>query len=225
MAEVAWLRTESQKAYDDYRMVVDKNFILSYWQGYIAGFIFSDVQKCIEATANFAVAQSLMSYTEFMGALIEGNLGETGHSHDDFNAFLQYFSWNGDDNYYSNFKITYKEKPSAKEKSLDIYTAFRCGLVHEYLPKLPSMIHNNPKPVNDGSGNMVYCIDGDAGIGWINHSGEKVLRFHNNAYFRDFKVAADKVFRQIFVQNDPLITANAEKSLKRIFTRELVVPS
>lgn len=203
-------------------MVIDKNLILDYWQQYVTGFIYCDIQKCIEAKANFTVAQALMSYTEYIGALIEGHLGESGHSRDDFNAFLQYFSWNDDENYYQNLKIKYKEKPSAKEKKMDIYTAFRCGLIHEYSPKLPCIVHNNPEEVNDGEGNMVYCIDDDAGIGWINHHGQRVLRFHNNAYFRDFKAAADKVFRQVFVQNDPGITANIETSIKRIYTRELI---
>jgi hypothetical protein len=207
--------------HDRHMAVIDKDFVLSYWQEYVTGFIFSDIENSIKATANFTVAQALMSYTEFMGALINGHLGETGHSHDDFNRFLKYLSWNGNDDYYSNFKIKYKEGPSTREKSVDIYTAFRCGLVHEYLPKLPSIVHNNPLPIKTSDGRVVYCVDEDAGIGWIDHDGRKVLRFHNNAYFRDYKKAVDRVFRQIFVQNDPGITAKVEKSLARVFSREL----
>ena len=198
-------------------MTIDKNFILDYFQQYIFGFIFSDVENCIKARANFSVACLLMSYTEHIGALIQGNLGISGKSKSDFNHFLEYMNFQDNNNYYKDFKIKFKDD-QGKEKEVGIYEAFRCGLIHEYFPKVKSIIHNNPDRVD-------HCIDNDSGIGWIEHDGQQTLRFHTNAYYRDFKKAVDKVFRQIFVQNDSGIICKTEQSLKRIFERELILPS
>jgi hypothetical protein len=50
----------------------------------------------------------LLSYTEFLGGLINGTLGLQGKSHEQFNKALEYFEWNGDENYYKNFKVKFK---------------------------------------------------------------------------------------------------------------------
>jgi len=198
-------------------MIIDKNFILDYFQEYIFGFMYSDLENCIRAKANFAVAALLMSYTENIGGLITGNLGLIGTSKADFSTVLEYFTFVDDTRHYKDFKITLKEADQSKERNFTIYEAFRCGLIHEYFPKLPCIIHNNADDV-------AHYVESDAGIGWIIHKGQKTLRFHTNAYYRDFKNAVDKVFRQVFIQNDPGITTNIEKSLGRIFSRKLILP-
>lgn len=195
-------------------MIIDKNFILDYFNEYIFGFIFHDIENCIKAKANFAVATLLMAYTEKIGSLINGNLGLSNHSQEDFNKFLEYFEFNRDQNYYNKFDIEFKENEI--KKSMNIYIAFRCGLIHQYFPKLPCIIYNNPNDINH------YTSD-DAGIGWIDHEKIRTLRFHTNAFNRDFKKAFDKIFRQVFVQNDPGLTTKIEESLKRIFNRDLIV--
>jgi hypothetical protein len=195
-------------------MIIDKNFVLGYFRKYIFGFIFNDIENCILAKANFAVATILMSNTEYVGALISGNLGLSGHSKSDFNKFLDYFEFNCDSDYYRNFEIEFRD--SNKTSKVGIYEAFRCGLIHEYFPKISCIINNNADNVNN------FLAD-DAGIGWIQHSDTKTLRFHTNAFYRDFKKAVDKVYRQVLIQNDPGITVNIENSLNRIFSRALII--
>lgn len=194
-------------------MIIDKNFVLDYFQEYIFGFMFNDIENCIKAKANFAVATLLMAYTEKIGSLTSGHLGLSGHSEKDFDECLKYFEFQGKPDYYKDFKIKYEE--NGKENEIGIYKAFRCGLIHQYFPKIPCITHNNSDSVD-------HVIDTDAGIGWIQHNGIKTLRFHTNAYYRDFKKAVDKIFRQIFVQDDPEITTGVEKSLKRIFDRKFL---
>lgn len=197
-------------------MVIDKNSVLDYFTNYIHGFMFNDIENSINAKANFAVATLLLSYTENIGSLISGHLGLKNHSYKDFNKMIEYFDFNGDTNYYKNFKIEYRADKSSPIEELDIYTAFRCGFIHEYFPKLPCMVQNN-QPVD-------YCLDSEAGIHWYDDSGVIRLRFHNNAYYRDLKKAVDKIFRQIFIQNDPSITSNTIKSLERVTDRVLITP-
>lgn len=115
-------------------MIIDKNFVLDYFQEYIFGFLYADVENCIKAKANFAVAALLMSYTENVGALITGNLGLSRNSKTDFKVFLEYFTFQKDTNYYKGFKIKFKEEGEAKDSEIAIYEAFRCGLIHEYFP-------------------------------------------------------------------------------------------
>ena len=179
--------------------------------------MYSDIGNCIKARANFAVATILMAYTEKIGALINGNLGKSGTSKHDFNTFIEYLDFKGDREHYKNFKIQYKEDPSQNIKTIYIYEAFRCGFVHEYFPKLPCLVHNNANDINQ-------FVEDDAGIDWINHEGKKTLRFHTNAYFRDFRKAIDEIYKQIFVQNDPGIIVNIENSLKRILNRVIITP-
>lgn len=175
-----------------------KKEIKNYFKKYIFGYIFNDIENCIKAKANYTVALALLSYTEFLGALINGNLGEPGNSHKNFNKALEYFEWNENTDYYKDFKITFKDI-NGKEKDGDIYTLFRCGLAHEYFIKGDSFVHNNPNGFRDAAG-IFYgegCIDSDAGVQVIEEKGKKKLRFHNNAYFRDFKKAWQKYYRNI----------------------------
>lgn len=140
----------------------------------------------------------------------------SGTSQNDFNYFLEYLEFKGNHNYYKNFNIEYRERPFKPIKKLNIYKTFRCGFIHEYFPKVKCIVHNNPDAIN-------HFIEDDAGIGWINHKGQTTLRFHTNAYFRDFKNGIDKIHKQIFVQNDPGIILNIENSLKRILNREIII--
>ena len=190
-------------------MTIDKNFICDYFQEYIFNFMYSDISNCIKAKANFAVATLLMVYSEKIGALINGNLGKIRTSELDFNYFLEYLEFKKDTDYYRKFEIDYRDEPSKPIKKLNIYKAFRCGFVHEYFPKIPCIVHNN-------ADNIDHYIEDDVGIGWIQHEGQKILRFHTNAYFRDFKNGIYKIYKQIFVQCDPGIIVKTEESLKRI---------
>lgn len=134
--------------------------ILKFFQKYIFEWMYSDIENCIKAKANLVVATILMSYTENIGALIEGNLGEERTSEKNFNEFLKYFEFKGDQNYYQNFKIKYQEADSSVIKEANIYKAFRCGLIHEYSPKIPCIIHNNPDRAD-------HFAEEDAGISLV----------------------------------------------------------
>lgn len=179
---------------------------------YVKGFIFSDIENCIKAKANFAVANILMTYTEYVGALISGNLGLNGHSEESFNLFLSYMKWNCDQQYYQDFVVEYLDDAGNKN-SMNIYVAFRCGLVHEYFPKFPSMIHNNP--------DVNYVVSEDKGIGWH----ENKLRFHTNAYYRDFKEAFTLIEKEVFEKKNQSIIENIQKGLSRIEKRKVLLPS
>lgn len=195
---------------------MDKQDVLKFLQDYVYGFMYNDINNCIQVGANFGVATLLLSYTENMGSLINGHLGLKNKSHEDFDKMLEYFDFQGDQNYYKDFRIKYKEDSSKQAEELDIYTAFRCGFIHEYFPKLPCIVHNNPQ--------IDYVLESEAGIHWYDDGQEKRLRFHTNAYYRDFKNAIDKIKKNVEDQTGTTLTENIIKSLERITSRVLVIP-
>ena len=191
----------------------------------------TDIENCIKGKANFAVAALLMIYSENVGALIEGHLGLTNTSGLDFRKFLEQLEFNGNPDYYKNFQIRYQESPSSVIKTIDIYTAFRCGLIHEYAPKVTCIIENHSDDINRFERT-------DPGIGWhtpaspsgsVGYSGymapvhptrTPALRFHTNAYFRDFRNAVNKIYKNI--STDPTLLKNIEISVQRVSNRQLI---
>jgi len=214
---------------------MDKAAVLDFFRKYVLGWMCSDIENCIKAKANFAVAALLMTYTENTGALIEGHLGLTGTSEKDFNTFLEYFDFKTDSNYYRDFKIKYQDSNSSAVQTANIYKAFRCGLIHEYAPKFPCAIENH-------SDNIDHFTENDPGIGWCypavsinftSYSGSSgympqttaagpFLRFHTNAYFRDFKNALSKIFEKISVQQNQILINNVQTSLDRVLGRKII---
>lgn len=185
--------------------------IIDFFDEYIFGFIFSDIERCIQARANYIVALALLSYTEYIGGLITGKLGLKDQSGPNFREALKYFEWNGDKNYYKNFKVNYKEDEKQKEKEADIYKIFRCGLVHEYFVKGDSFVHNEPS----------YLPDEDKGIEWVKVNGQKRLRFHCNAYFRDFRKAVMKYYKLLVIDKEPTLLSHFNEALDRIGNRRV----
>lgn len=168
------------------------------FEKHIFGYIFNDIQNCIKAKANYTVALALVSYTEFLGGLITGTLGIPGKGCERFKAALKYFEWNGDISYYESFKVKFKDiDPQIRDG--DIYKLFRCGLAHEYFIKGDSFVHNNPDGCRDKSGvfHCEGCIPDDAGVQVHDEGAPKRLRFHTNAYFRDFKEAWIKYYSDL----------------------------
>ncbi|MHA1856352.1 MAG: hypothetical protein ACTSYY_09910 [Promethearchaeota archaeon] len=190
-----------------------KQEIIDYFQEYIFGFIFRDIENCIKSGANYTVALALLSYTEFLGGLIKGTLGlpNPGMSQERFNAALEFFDWEGDEDYYKNFKIRFRDI-DFQEKQGNIYQIFRNGLAHEYFIKGDSYVHNNP----DGS------VDpNDKGVEVGVFHGKKRLRFHCNAYFRDFKKACLKYYKKLIVEEDKNLLTNFNNALDRISVRKI----
>jgi hypothetical protein len=204
-----------------------------FFDQYVFKWMFSDIENCIKAKANFAVAALLMTYTENIGSLIEGNLGLSGTSESDFNKFLEYFDFNDDPFYYKIFKITYHDPNPPKITTANIYRAFRCGLIHEYAPKIPCVVENHSDRVDHYEKN-------DPGIGWVyppqdydisNSSGyvplkagKPYLRFHTNAFYRDFKKAVEKIYKKINAKDSEVIHHKSQISIARVLSRKLIIP-
>jgi|GEM_PF-3317963 len=183
----------------------DEGTIRDYFNEFVYGSIFQDLDSCIKAQANFLVALGLMSYTEYLGGLLTGNLGIKNQVEVNFNKALEYFEHAGDGSYYLNFHVLDKNTSS----NLNIYEIFRNGLVHEYFPKGKELIivYNEPR---------LPLPAADQGVGWINQDGQRILRFHCNAYFRDLKQAFDKYFQELIVKKDSVLLANFYKSINNL---------
>lgn len=92
----------------------------SNWLGqFVEGFMFNDVQACIDGKANFAGALALSVYSEILGGLRIGRMDEDA---DKYKAFLKEMGY--DDN-----------------EAGHAYGQVRCGLVHQYFLKQESTIH------------------------------------------------------------------------------------
>jgi hypothetical protein len=59
----------------------------------------------------------------------------------------------------------------------------------------------------------------DAGIGWIDHEGKRTLRFHTNAYFRDFKEAVENL--RTLVRTDNQIQKKFSTAVSRLLNRQI----
>ena len=65
--------------------------IIDYFNEFIFGFVYHDIERCIEAKANYIAALALLSYTEYIGGLISGNLGMKDKAKENFEEALKYF--------------------------------------------------------------------------------------------------------------------------------------
>jgi hypothetical protein len=182
-----------------------------FFDAFVYSFMCGDVERCIAARANQGVALMLLSYTEVMGGLSTGNLGLTSHSTADFRAGLSLMEWNGHPNYYRDFRVDLLEPGKAPDR-MDVYKIFRCGVAHEYFVKGLALVHNNPDRVD-------HCIPQDKGIGWIDHAGTRILRFHTNAYYRDFRAAMAKLHAK--AKTDPAARAAFSDAVARLKSRSV----
>lgn len=128
-------------------------YVKEYFDEFIFGYMFTDIENCIYAKANYTVALALLSYTEYLGGFVNGTLGLRDKSQEQFNKALEYFDWNGDFEYYKNFRQPYIDIDS-KNKVGNIYSLFRCGLAHEYFIKGDALVLNNPGIYTDNNGIM-----------------------------------------------------------------------
>ena len=183
--------------------------IKKHFREYIFGFIFNDIHGCIKAGANYTVALALLSYTEYVGGLINGTLGLQGKSQEQFNKALEFFEWNGDGKYYKDFKQKYRDI-DFQIKEGTIYALFRCGLAHEYFIKGDSLVHNNPNG---------YFVDGDAGVQVIDGR----LRFHTNAYVRDFNNAVQKYYEKLIKEKNQDLLDAYDSAMDRVSVREILM--
>ena len=200
--------------------------IIDYFQEFIYGSICHNIENCIKAGSNYVVALALLSYTEYIGRLISGNLGIQRESGKSFKKALDYFpnEYNKVD---SSIVIQYIDKDGQPildkkgnpEQDKGIYGLFRCGMVHEYFIKGLGAVINNP----DGHAEA-HLIGVEVMNVEISSTGieEKLLILRTNEYFRDFKSAIDRIFKLLVVDKDPRLLRGFNNSLDRIYSRRIL---
>lgn len=186
-----------------------KEDIINYFHEFIFGFICHDIERCIEAKANYVVALALLSYTEYIGGLVSGNLGlrDRGIPTRNFKKALKYFPKEYD-NIDSSIKVEYKDDKGEAITETGIYSLFRCGMVHEYFIKGESVIHNDP------------CGPTKSHIGIIKTAGK--FEFHTNEYYRDFGLAIMKIYKMLIIDSNPILLKGFNESLDRIYSRKIL---
>ena len=121
------------------RKIMEINETLEHFSRFVEGFIFNDIQRSIVANTNFLTSLGLVSYTEFIGGLITGNGGKGRHSEKNFYAAYNRL---GED--YKKFNRQIIEAIKKKDGTIaNFYNVVRCGLVHEFFIKAPSIIAKN----------------------------------------------------------------------------------
>ena len=192
--------------------------IIDYFQEFIFGFIYHDVENCIKAGANYVVALALLSYTEFVGGLVSGNLGLKNKSRDNFNEGLKYFppEYRAID---SSLKVEYVDEQGIKRTEEGIYNLFRCGMIHEYFVKgVMTTVINNP----DGR-----IMPGSIGVEIFpgtpsSADTQKLLLFRTNEYFRDFKSVIDGIYKKLVVEYDSQLVEGFTRSTNRVYSRRIL---
>jgi len=102
----------------------EKEQIENFFKEYVFGFMCGDIERAMQQGCNFLCALGLVAYTEIMGRLVIGKLGEEGYGKESFCSFLRYMG----------------EKYVELDKIYNLYKKVRCGLVHEYFIVGPSTI-------------------------------------------------------------------------------------
>jgi hypothetical protein len=96
-----------------------KQELCAYFHEVIDRIFYPELERCIKNDTRYVAALALLSYTEFMGALISEHLGSRGTSTDDFNAALRYFP----DRYQdanSELKVEYEDENGVKNRRGDL---------------------------------------------------------------------------------------------------------
>lgn len=128
---------------------------------------------------NLLAALGLVSYTEALGRIRRFN-EHLPHS-DPQACFLAFFDKMAIPSY-CNWRLDWESK-----YDISLYEALRCGLVHEYQPKVDSAF---------------WIGSGDA-LGLADEKG--VLTFKAEPYLRHFAEAADALHRELLALDDPRI--------------------
>lgn len=102
-----------------------------FFNEYIFGFIYHDINAAICGKANYLAALGLLAYTEFLGKLVKGG----GEGSEQFYEFL-----------HNDMGTEYQKL----KRQVDVYVVFRHGLAHQYfIKKRPSvvvMFNRPPQP-------------------------------------------------------------------------------
>lgn len=159
-----------------------------FFKEYIFGFIFNDIQAAIDGKANYLAALGLVAYTEFMGGLISGNLGQQGQSRKRFYAFL--------DRLGSPYQEIRKQREFVK-----VYSNIRCGLAHAYFINQDSVVQMT---IGDGHGNTCG-IEVDVAT--------EVVWFVVERYWQDFKKAVKTYHKALIQDQDPVLLSKFQEAV------------
>jgi hypothetical protein len=153
-------------------------------------FIPNDIRRALDdAKANYLAALGLLSYTEILGGFISGNGARTGHAARNFKAALQRFP--------SEYGLVDKALvviDADGKQQTGIYSIVRCGLVHEYGVKAPSIVYAS----SDG-----VAKPDRYGVAVVTENGRRVIEINCHEYARDFQVAVDSVWADLAADNEP----------------------
>jgi len=199
--------------------------IIDYFRQFIHGFIFNDIANCIKCRANYVVALALLSYTEYLGGLISGNLGlkDKGKSKQNFEKALEFFPKEYEE-LDSSITVQYTDEKGILCTERGIYTLLRCGMVHEYFTKGFATIYNDPSgqvQSHIGILKKEYQIKFHKSFAMEPYSN-KVIEFHTNEYFRDFKTAVNRILNSLVVDKNNELLTGFNKSLDRIYSRTIL---
>jgi hypothetical protein len=161
-----------------------------FFNEYVFG-MFTDIQReidCARATlagastsggGNFLAALGLLCYTEALGKIAKANEITSGEA-----AFDGFF-----DSFASGEYKTWRENWEQASRRR-VYDVFRDGMAHEYLPKKDARV----------------LMLGDAlpGLGQ-DDPPDGPLYFFVEAYFRDFRNASRKLYKQLTELQNPQI--------------------
>lgn len=194
--------------------------IIDYFQEFIFGFVYHDIENCIKAGANYVVALALLSYTEYIGGLISGNLGlrDRGIPTNNFKKALEYFPKDYDD-FDSSTKVEYKDDKGKTITETGIYKVFRCGMVHEYFGKGCGIVFNNPGGHAEAHRIGVEVMNVEMLSTGVE---EKLPILRTNEYFRDFKSAVEKIYKSLIIDCDHNVLEEFNRSLDRIYSRKIL---
>lgn len=151
--------------------------VRDFFREYVYGFMFTDLAAVIGARANFGAALMMFNYTEFLGGIANGHLGQGGVSAACFADGLRLMRWKNDAKYYVDF-VMHMRDGGAPSSAVAPYKVFRCGLAHEYFVKGMATIRNDPS-------NPAGSDSNTPGYGW--DSGR--LFVYTNGYCRDLRAA------------------------------------
>jgi len=178
------------------------------FEPFIFGFIYNDIERCIKAKANYVVALALLSYTEYLGALISGAIGSRGEGGRNFKKALSYFLKKYKQvnssiviRYVDKDRKPMLDKKGNPKQDTEIYGLFRCGLAHEYFIKGLGKVNNNENGYADPR-RIGIELENIPKNDTLYQISQKRFIFYTNEYFRDFKKAVGKVYHQLISDFD-----------------------
>ncbi len=181
------------------------------------GFISKDINNGIKSGSKYLVALGLATYTEVFGGLIRGKLGIKSESRRNFNAMFNRLSTN---------KETYQKKSNliikdefGKERKIEPYEYFRCGLVHEYFIKGAATIFNDPK---DYANERKLHPDSYQVPGIRYDQFKKKVYIFTNTYWRDLKKSINEYKNELLKEKNDTRINNFIKCVRRLNKRALL---